>query len=125
MTATASTCQALNRHNEPCNAAAGKDGFCYFHSPARAVDRLKSTSAGGKARHNRTLAPSEPVKAKTTADVLTILEQAIGDALALENSLARARTIGYLALATLKTIEVNEFDARLAALEIALKARDE
>jgi hypothetical protein len=71
------------------------------------------------------LAPSAPASAKTTADIVAILEQAIGDCLALENSVNRARTVGYLALASLKAIELNELADRVAALEMAMKARKE
>ena len=49
--------------------------------------------------------------------VQSILELAIQDALALENSVARSRTLGYLAGQALKVLEVGEFEERLEALE--------
>jgi len=41
----------------------------------------------------------------------------------LENSVARSRTLAYLAQVALKTLEVGEFEARLEALEATVGPR--
>jgi len=57
------------------------------------------------------------VSVETPADVLNVVRGAILDVLRLENSIARARTLGYLAGVALKAFEVTELDQRLTALE--------
>jgi hypothetical protein len=129
MASTARACEALTRKGAACQAPALPGSqWCLHHDPARAVDQLGARSAGGRARHGRTLGErddaGEHTSVKTTADVVQLLERTINDALRLENSLNRARTVGYLALAALKAHEMNELADRVAALEMALKARD-
>ena len=45
------------------------------------------------------------------------------DTLGLENSIARARTLAYLATSAIKLLEVGEFEQRLAALETAIQGQ--
>ena len=127
MTSTARSCQATTRSGQPCKAAALADSpFCFTHDPNTADDRRAARSKGGAARHGRVIgsaAPAEPVSVKTTADIVGLLERAINDALGLENSLNRARTVGYLALAACKALELDQLADRVAALEAVLKAR--
>ncbi len=49
---------------------------------------------------------------------------AVTDTLSLENSIARSRTIAYLAQVTLKALEVGELEERLQTLEATLKPRE-
>lgn len=56
---------------------------------------------------HRNLAGSATVVC-TTGDIVALLEQAINDALALEDSLQRARTGSYLALGALKVFELTQ-----------------
>jgi hypothetical protein len=55
------------------------------------------------------------------AHIRRLLEVAIVDTLGLENSIARARTLGYLALSAIKLLEVGEHEEQLRALEAAVK----
>jgi hypothetical protein len=57
------------------------------------------------------------VKLRTVADILGVLETAIGDALSRKPSLGRSRALGYLATVALKALEVGELEERLEALE--------
>ena len=57
---------------------------------------------------------------QTVADIRRILEIGVLDTLGLENSIARARTLAYLAMTAIKLLEVGEMEQRLAALEAAL-----
>lgn len=125
---TGKQCEALNTRGEPCSTPALRGSrFCFHHDPANAVQRLAARAKGGKARHGRTIGPTavgDPVSVKSTADVVRLLEGEINSVLLLERSLNRARTVGYLALAALKAHELNELSDRVAALEMALKARE-
>ncbi len=57
------------------------------------------------------------------ADLRRLLEIAALDTLGLENSIARARTLGYLVGVAAKLLEVGELEERLAYLESAVQAR--
>jgi len=58
------------------------------------------------------------------ADVATLLNHVINDTLQLENSLQRARTIGYLAGLILKALEMSTLEQRVAAVERTLELRE-
>ena len=57
---------------------------------------------------------------ETVADIRHILEIGVLDTLGLENSIARARTLAYLAMTAIKLLEVGELEQRLAGLEAAI-----
>lgn len=128
MTSTARQSHATTRTGAPCQVAALVDSdYCFTHDPAAADARRAARSKGGAARHGRTIgttdAPAALVRVETTADIVQLLGRAINDTLSLENSLNRARTIGYLALAACKALELDQLADRVAALESILKAR--
>jgi len=56
----------------------------------------------------------------TLAKVRRLLEIAVLDTLGLENSVARSRTLAYLAQVALKAFEFGEFEERLARIESAV-----
>jgi len=56
-------------------------------------------------------------------DIRRLLEVATIDTLSLENSVARSRTLAYLAQSALKCLEVGELEERLALLEAAVRSR--
>lgn len=75
---------------------------------------------GGRARHGRQVGvtgDTAPVALTTLADVLRLLTTAVNDALLLENSLNRARCLGYLAGIWAGCYETSELEKRVAALE--------
>lgn len=123
-TATPKPCQATTKNGQPCQATAGPDGFCFWHSPARAADRAEARHKGGKARHGRAIRhiieDAPPAALQTPEDALTVLEHALSVALALEPSHAQVRSLVSVALAALKVREVGELEQRLAALEARL-----
>jgi hypothetical protein len=122
-------CAATKRNGQPCAAYAVAGGdFCFWHDPDRQADRDAACSRGGKARHGRaigTTGAGDSVALSTVADVVCILRDTIRDCLALENSIARARTMGYLAGMAVRALEVSELEARVEALERTLKVRGE
>lgn len=121
-------CEATNKRRRQCEAHALPDSpYCWFHDPAKVEERKQARANGGQARAGRTITQgnTQPRDIKTVGDVLALLNDTVGDCLLLENSLARAQTIARLAMAMVKCFEVNELEARMAALERALKLRGE
>ena len=59
----------------------------------------------------------------TVEQIRRLLEIAVTDTLGLENTVARARTLAYLAQSATKLLEIGSFEERLAALEAALGPR--
>jgi hypothetical protein len=57
---------------------------------------------------------------ETVADIRRILQIAVLDTLGLENSIARSRTLAYLAMASTKLLETGELEQRIASLEAAV-----
>lgn len=102
-------------------------GLLFTHDPNTAGERRAARSKGGSARHGRQIGavehPAEQVSVKTTADICRLLERTINDVLGLENSLNRARVVGYLASIACKALELDQLADRVAALEAILKAR--
>ena len=60
---------------------------------------------------------------ETVGDIRRLLEVTVLDTLGLENSIARARTLAYLATTAIKLLEVGELEQRLAALEAAVQGQ--
>jgi hypothetical protein len=125
---TARRCKAVNQDGTPCQAyaRAGSD-YCFHHDPASAAQRREARSRGGQARHGRHVGPvghAEPVALDTMADVVTLLQRTINDTLQLENSLQRARTVGYLAGLYLKAMDLAYLEQQVMALQHALEMRD-
>jgi len=127
MATTSKHCKAKNKRGEPCGAYAlqGSD-YCFHHDPTKAKERAAARARGGYARHGRNIGKTgkpKPVEVREMADVVTLLETTINDALSLENSLQRARTIATLANVVIKALEFATLAERVEALELALKAR--
>ena len=117
-------CQFTKANGEPCQAPRieGSD-FCYFHSPEVATDRAKARKLGGINRRARKRINHEQLYSiDRVIDIQKALEDALNDVEGLENSNARARTIGYICQMLLKALEVGEVESRLEALETRVEA---
>ena len=105
-----------------CRAAPVKDGdHCFWHSPEYAEDVAEARRLGGL-RRRREVAVSGAYEVnglETVGDMRRLLVIASLDTLGLENSIARARTLGYLVGVAGKLLETGELEERLAALEAA------
>ena len=55
--------------------------------------------------------------------MIQLLVRAVNDLLSLENSVQRARTLGYLGGVAIKALEVGNLEERVAELERVLKGR--
>ena len=117
-------CKFVKQNKEPCQAPAlsGSD-CCYWHSPEMAQKRAEARKRGGLNRRAGKRSNHGPYSIKSVDDIKGALESALNDACGLENSHARARTIGYLCQIALKAFEVGELENRVAALEDKLGKR--
>jgi hypothetical protein len=100
--------------------------FCFWHSPEHAEEADEARRLGGlRRRRERTVAGAyEFGGLSTVADIRRLLEVATIDTLSLENSVARSRTLAYLAQTALRCLEVGELEDRVAMLEAAVRSRD-
>jgi alkanesulfonate monooxygenase SsuD/methylene tetrahydromethanopterin reductase-like flavin-dependent oxidoreductase (luciferase family) len=128
---TPTKCQATNQDGTPCGAYPIADSqYCFHHDPDRAAERRQSRRKGGYARHGRKIpapgasAAAQPIVLETMADVADLLQATINDALQLENSIRRARTVGYLAGLLLKALDIATLEERVTQVEHVLQSRD-
>lgn len=119
-------CSAFKSNGQPCNSPCLRDGdYCLMHSPAHATEVAEARRLGGL-RRKREVAVTGAYdigSLDNVADIRRLIEIAVLDTLGLDNSIARARTLAYLAQTALKTLEVGELESRLAMLEQAVSGR--
>jgi hypothetical protein len=121
-----STCRAVKDDGQPCGAPRLRDSeFCFWHSPDHADELAEAQRLGGlRRRKERTVSGAYDLEGlDDVPKIRRLLEIAVTDTLSLENSIARSRTLAYLAQVALKTLEVGEFEARLEALEATMGPR--
>ena len=117
-------CKAAKVNGEPCPNPAGADGYCFAHSPNRGAERAEARRRGGRNRHTpHSSAAQPPAAVRTVGDVLQVLDYALGEALAHDNSIARGRLLVAIAAAYVEVFKVGEIEQRLAALEAALNPK--
>ena len=110
---------------ELCRAAPLHDSqFCWVHSPEHAQEAQEARKLGGMRRKREiTLSGAFDYEGlETVAGIYRILEIAMLDTLGMENSIARNRTLAYLAQTALRTLEVGDLEKRIAALEQAVRS---
>ena len=120
-------CKAETKSGGRCPNAASATGYCFTHDPARGGERARARKRGGAHRriaHNGN-ADALPKQVRTLPDVLAVLDYALLEALPLENSIQRGRLLVSIAGAFIEAIKTGELEARLDALERALKLRGE
>lgn len=113
----------LKENGEPCHSPKLQEGdYCLMHSPEHAEEVSEARRLGGL-RRRREVAISgafDFVGLETVSDICRLLEVAVLDTLGLENSIARNRTLAYLATSAIKLLEVGELEQRLESLEAAV-----
>jgi len=120
------SCQAVKENGEPCRQAPLRDSdFCFWHSPDHRKEAAEARRLGGLRRKREgTLSGVYDFDGlDSVPKVRRLLEIAVLDTLSLQNSVARSRTLAYLAQVALKALEVGEFEGRLEALEKAVVPR--
>ena len=120
---TTRACSARRPDGGPCGSPPLLDGtYCLWHDPAHAEEVAEGRRLGGqRRRRERVLSTAYAIEGLATVQqIRRLVEVAIVDTLGLENSVSRNRTLAYLAMVALKTLEVGEFETRLLALEAAV-----
>src|SRR6266853_1263456 len=107
-------CRATPLRDEP---------FCFWHAPETAEEAAEARRLGGlHRRKKKTIAAIYAFNGlRTIEDHQALLETAATETLALENSIARNRTIAAIVGAGAKLLETGELADRLAALEAVLE----
>ena len=112
-------CQARTRSNKSCGAyATASSNFCFTHDPKRRRERAAAHKLGGRNRR-RTFSdqPFPDCDVKTAQGLEEFLAILMRETWKLENSLARSRTLCYLAATQKSILEVGEFEERITNLE--------
>jgi hypothetical protein len=121
-------CKGLKEDGGRCQAPPLLDGdFCLMHSPEHAEEVQEARRLGGLRRRKEKIT-SDAYDFEGLSDVgqvRRLLEIAALDALGLENSVARSRTLAYLAQVSVKLLEVGELAERIEALERIVGPRKE
>jgi len=115
-----SSCRAAKDDGQPCRAPRLRDSeFCFWHSPEHAEEAAEAQRLGGlRRRREKAVAGAYDFDGlDSVPKARRLLEIAALDSLALENSVARSRTLAYLAQVALKALEVGELAERIEALE--------
>jgi hypothetical protein len=99
--------------------------LCYWHDPDKAEEAAESRRIGGlhrrKAKSIATIYDFAGLR--TVESAQRLLETAAIETLALENSIARNRTLISAAAGAGKLIEAGDLDARLTAVEAAVGSK--
>ena len=109
-----------------CRAPARRgESFCFWHAPDTADEAAEARRLGGlHRRKKKTIATIYGFNGlRTVEDNQTLLETAVTETFALENSIARNRTLIAAATTGAKLVEVGDHEERIAALEAVTAAR--
>ena len=123
---SARKCVARNARGEPCKQAPIIErDRCFWHDPEYEEDAIEARRLG-RQRQKRESVVSTAYDFDGLGSVKSIrrlVEVAVADTLELSNSVARNRTLAYLAQTATKLLEVGEHEDRLQSLERALSKR--
>ncbi len=126
MVMKARACRALNDDGRPCGQAplTGNE-FCFWHSPDHAHEAAEARRLGGlRRRKEQTVAGAYDFEGLgTVTEIRRLVEVAAVDTLSQENSIARSRTLAYLAQVGVSLLEKGNLDERLRALEDSVRRR--
>ncbi len=120
------TCTAHKPDGSRClSAPLHAAELCFWHHPEHAREAAEARRLGGlRRKREHTISGAYEFNGLgSISEIRRLLEIAVLDVLGLENSIARARTIAYLAVAAVKLLEVGEFERRLETLEQAVHSR--
>lgn len=108
---------------EPCKAPPLHDSqYCLMHSPEHAQEVQEARRLGGlRRKREATVSGAYDFEGlETVAGIRRLIHVAVIDTLGMENSISRNRTLAYLAMVALRTLEVGNMEERIAALEQAV-----
>ena len=119
-------CTAVTSAGTSCHATPLRDqDLCFWHAPEHAQDAAEARRLGGlRRRREATVAGAYEVEGlENVSDLRRVLEIAVYDALGLENSIPRARTLVAIVQTGARLLEVGELEGRLESLEAAVRPR--
>ncbi len=118
-------CQSKKRNGEPCNASANDTGFCFMHDETKGKERAVARRKGGMQRITPHVADASivPKETRSIEGVMIILDYALQESLALQNSIQRGRLLVSIAHGYIEAFKVGEMEQRLEAIEMALKLK--
>lgn len=111
---------------KPCQAPPLHDSqFCLMHSPEHAQEVQEARRLGGlRRKREATVSGAYDFDGlETVTGIRRLIQVAVIDTLGMENSIARSRTLAYLAMVALRTLEVGDLEERLIALEQAVHSK--
>ena len=99
--------------------------FCVFHDPEHAEVVQEARRAGGQRRKREAAVATafDFQGLSGVSDIRRLLEVAAFDLLGMENSIPRARSLGYVAQIATSLLEKGEMEERLANVESAVGPR--
>lgn len=118
-------CAFSSPAGEPCRAAPLRDStFCLIHSPDHAEEVQEARRLGGlRRKREATIRGAYDFEDLDTIEgIRRLLHVAVVDTLGMENSIARNRTLAYLAQTALRTFEVGNLEQRIDTLEQSIRA---
>jgi hypothetical protein len=120
-------CNATKQSGDRCETAAlRKSAFCYFHDPARAVERREAQALGGRQNRIRALDAAAPdVKVEDCGDVVALVSETINQVRKGVIDPRVANSVGYLANVLIKAFEQDELETRIEKLEALFERRSE
>lgn len=117
-------CTSLRADGRPCKATPLRDEpYCFFHSPETAEEAADARRLGGLHRRKRKSVSTVYGFAglRTIGDNQALLETAVIETLAIENSISRNRALAAMAATGGKLIELGDLAERVTALEAAAR----
>jgi hypothetical protein len=99
--------------------------FCFWHSPEHAEEATEARRLGGLRRRKERITGGayDFEGLESVTQIRRLLEVAVVDTLGLESSIARSRTLAYLAQTALKALQVGEIEDRVRTIESVLRPR--
>lgn len=120
------TCGGKNVSGQPCmQAPLHESQFCFWHDPDNADQAREARRLGGLRRRREHVVSGtfDFEGLDSISKIRRLLEVAVLDALGLESSLSRARTLGSLAIQAARMLEIGELEDRVTSLEREWKTR--
>lgn len=118
-------CRTIKRNGEPCQAAAGDQGFCFMHDQSRDAEKAAARRKGGLQRLTPSVADKSlvPARVRSIESVLLVLDYALLETLALSNGIQRGRLLVSITHGYIEALKTGELEQRLDAIEHALRLR--
>lgn len=119
-------CSGRKPDGSACGTAPSlESAFCLFHDPDRTEEATEARGVGGERRRRERIVAGayDFAGLDTVVDIRRLPEVAVMDTLGLENSVARNRTLAYLAQVATALLQSGELERGLNTLESAVGLR--